>query len=62
MVRLHWNFTLNRYIRNSPQKGSKKSPPFAACKQFCFQFNGIKLVLDKMKKHEFIPTNHLTVT
>ena len=49
-------------ILENSAKSSKKSPPFAACKQFCFQFNGIKLVLDKMKKHEFIPTNHLTVT
>jgi hypothetical protein len=49
-------------ILENPAKSSKKSPPFAACKQFCFQFNGIKLVLDKMKKHEFIPTNRLTVT
>ena len=49
-------------ILENAQKGSKKSPPFAACKQFCFQFNSIKLVLDKMKKHEFIPTNRLTVT
>ena len=49
-------------LENSAKRQQKESPPFAACKQFCFQFNGIKLVLDKMKKHEFIPTNHLTVT
>lgn len=49
-------------ILENPAKKQQKSPPFAACKQFCFQFNGIKLVLDKIKKHEFIPTNHLTVT
>lgn len=49
-------------ILENPAKKQQKESPFAACKQFCFQFNGIKLVLDKIKKHEFIPTNHLTVT
>ena len=37
-------------ILENPAKKQQKESPFAACKQFCFQFNGIKLVLDKIKK------------